>query len=42
MCRDVFYGRGQAILDQRENMKLNTLPLQRKMHYDNQTIYTTR
>jgi putative transposase len=39
---DVFYGRGQAILDQREKIKLNTLSLRRKMHYDNQTIYTTR
>ncbi len=39
---DVFYGRGQAILDQREKIKLNTLSMRRKMHYDNQTIYTTR
>ena len=39
---DVFYGRGQAILDQREKIKLNTLSLRRKMHYDNQTIYITR
>ena len=39
---DIFYGRGQTILDQREKIKLNTLSLRRKMHYDNQTIYTTR
>ena len=38
---DVFYGRGQAILDQREKIKLNTLAMRRRMHYDNQTIYTT-
>ena len=39
---DVFYGRGQLILNQREKIKLNTLSMRRKMHYDNQTIYTTR
>jgi len=39
---DVFYGRGQAILDQREKIKLNTWAMRRKMHYDNQAIYTTR
>jgi len=39
---DVFYGRGQAILDQREKIKLNTLSMRRKMHYDNQLSYTTR
>ena len=39
---DVFYGRGQAILDQRETIKLNTLAMRRKMHYDNQAFYTTR
>jgi putative transposase len=33
---DVFYGRGQAILDQREKIKLNTLAMRRKMHYDKQ------
>ncbi len=31
---DVFYGRGQAILDQRVAIKLNTLVMCRKMHYD--------
>ena len=39
---DVFYGRGQTILDQREKIKLNTLSMRRKMHYDNQLSYTTR
>jgi transposase InsO family protein len=39
---DVFYGRGQAILDQREKIKLATLAMRRKMHYDNQTGYTPR
>ena len=32
---DVFYGRGQEILDQRQAIKLNTLVMRRKMHYDN-------
>jgi len=32
---DVYYGRGQEILDQREIVKLNTLAMRRKMHYDN-------
>jgi len=32
---DVFYGRGKAILDQREVIKLNTLAMRRKMQYDN-------
>jgi transposase InsO family protein len=39
---DVFYGRGQEILDQREKIKLATLAMRRKMHYDNQTGHTTR
>ena len=34
---DVFYGRGQSILDQREAIKLNTLALRRKMHYDDRS-----
>ena len=34
---DVYYGRVQAILNQREKIKLNTLAMRRKMHYDNQT-----
>lgn len=33
---DVCYGRGQQILDRREQIKLNTLAMRRKMHYDNQ------
>ena len=32
---DVYYGRGQEILDQRETIKINTLAMRRKMHYDN-------
>ncbi|MDH3379200.1 MAG: IS3 family transposase [Gammaproteobacteria bacterium] len=32
---DVFYGRGQEIPDQRHAMKLNTLAMRRRMHYDN-------
>jgi len=39
---DVFYGRGQEILDQRENIKLTTLAMRRKMHYDNQAGHTPR
>ena len=39
---NVFYGRGQAILNQREKIKLNTLSMRRKMHYDNQPSYITR
>jgi transposase InsO family protein len=34
---DVYYGRGQEILDQRETIKLNTLAMRRKMHYDNRS-----
>ena len=37
MYADVFYGRGQEILDQREKIKRSTLAMRRKMHYDNQT-----
>ncbi len=32
---DVFYGRGQKIRDERQAIKLNTLAMRRKMHYDN-------
>ena len=32
---DVYYGRDQEILVQREVIKLNTLAMRRKMHYDN-------
>jgi putative transposase len=33
---DVYCGRGQQILDRREEIKLDTLAMRRKMHYDNQ------
>ena len=33
---DVYYGHGQQVLDRREQIKLNTLAMRRKMHYDNQ------
>jgi hypothetical protein len=32
---DVYYVRGQELLDQRTAIKLNTLAMRRKMHYDN-------
>ena len=32
---DLFYGRGQKIRDERQAIKLNTLAMRRKMHYDN-------
>ena len=32
---DVFYGRGQKIRNERQTIKLNTLAMRRKMHYDN-------
>ena len=32
---DVYYGRRQQILDRRERVKLDTLAMRRKMHYDN-------
>jgi transposase InsO family protein/transposase-like protein len=32
---DVYYGRGQKILEQRQAIKLNTMVMRRKMHYDN-------
>jgi len=39
---DVFYGRGQEILDQREKIKLATLIMRRNMHYYNQAEHTPR
>jgi transposase InsO family protein len=39
---DVFYGRGQEILDQREKIKRSTLAMRRKMHYDNQARQLTQ
>ena len=32
---DVFYGRGQQILNKRENLQLNTLAFRKQMHYRN-------
>jgi transposase InsO family protein len=32
---DVFYGRGQVILDRREAIKLDVVAICRKMHFDN-------
>ena len=34
---DVYYGRGQAILDKREKIKLQTLARRKQMYYDNQS-----
>ena len=39
---DVFYGRGQEILDQREKIKLATLIMRRNMHYYIQAEHTPR
>ena len=39
---DVFYGRGQEILDQRETIKLTTLVIRRKMYYYNQVGHVPR
>jgi len=39
---DVFYGRGQEILDQREKIKLATLAMRRKLHYDNHAEHALR
>jgi transposase InsO family protein len=33
---DVYYGRGEAVLNLRERIKLNTFALRRKNHYDRQ------
>ena len=38
---DVYYGRGQQILDRRRQIKLSTLAMRRKMHYDNQMTLQT-
>jgi hypothetical protein len=32
---DVYYGRGQSILDRREKIRLNTLVMGRQRYYDN-------
>jgi putative transposase len=39
---NAFYGRGQEILDHREKIKLATLAMRRKMHYDNQAVNCPR
>ena len=39
---DVFYGRRQEVLDQREKIKLATLAMRKKMHYDNQSRQLTQ
>lgn len=33
---DVYYGRAQAVLDRREQIKLDTSAMRRRMHYDRQ------
>ena len=38
---DVFYGRGEGILEQRELIKQNTLAMRKQMHYANQTRLLT-
>ena len=35
---DVFYGRGEEILNQRELIKQSTLATRRQMHYDRQQL----
>ena len=39
---DMFYGRGPAILGQREKIKRNTLAMRRKIYYDNQARQLTQ
>jgi transposase InsO family protein len=39
---DVYYGRGHKILEQREKIKIATLAMRRKMHYDKQTKLLTQ
>jgi len=34
---DVYYGRGQTILEKREKIKQRTLAIRRQVHYDNQS-----
>lgn len=38
---DVFYGRGQSILDKREKIKRRTLALRRQMFYANKSVNPT-
>lgn len=35
---DVFYGRGEEILSQRELIKQNTLAMRKQIHYDKQQV----
>ena len=35
---DVYYGRGQSILDRREQMLMDTLAMRRQLHFANQRI----
>ena len=42
MPADVFYGRGSAILSQREKIKRNTLAVRRKMHHNNHAKQLTQ
>ena len=35
---DVFYGRGEKILSQRDLIKQNTLAMRRQMHFDRQQV----
>ena len=37
---DVFYGRDQDILEQRQQIKHNTMSMRRKMYYDNRNNLT--
>tara|TARA_B110000014_G_scaffold164780_1_gene116415 strand:- start:67 stop:1062 length:996 start_codon:yes stop_codon:yes gene_type:complete len=39
---DVFYGRGEEILEEREKIKQNTMALRKQMHYDKQTKQLTQ
>ncbi|MBA3757054.1 MAG: transposase [Nitrosomonas sp.] len=36
---DVFYGRGQSILDEREKIKCRTLAMRRQMYYDSKAKF---
>ena len=38
---DVYYGRGQSVLDRREKIKLETLAMRRQMHYDRRASQLT-
>ncbi len=39
---DVYYGRGQKILEKREKIKIDTSAMRRQMHYDKQAKSLTR